>query len=247
MDLDKLYHENKGLVWKWARQYAGICADRADVDVEDLAQAGFIGMLDAVETYDPERGAWSAWASYYIRTAMLDVLGFRSNKNTYTVIAADGTEIRRHHVCISLDAPAYGDDDCDVSLMETTADDSIPDVHESLFASEDARMIRAAVADLEKTEVRQAATEHYLRGKPLATIALERGITPRDVQNMCRRAIRKLSVDRRIRAIYNERRLDAETRFTAHKGIKGFWNSRSSIVEDAVIWREENRARNGMA
>lgn len=63
------------------------------------------------------------------------------------------------------------------------------------------------------------------------------------VQRLRRSALNQLVRDKRIRQIHRERCLDRETRFHAHKGVKAFWSSRSSVVEDAVLWRESQRER----
>lgn len=48
--------------------------------------------------------------------------------------------------------------------------------------------------------------------------------------------IRDLRKDKRIRLLA----LDQETRFHAHKGVQAFYTTGSSVVEDAVIWRDEH-------
>ena len=48
--------DNVRLLWYLARKYAPACAlDRA-VDVDDLVQAGFFGLIRAKETFDESRG-----------------------------------------------------------------------------------------------------------------------------------------------------------------------------------------------
>lgn len=54
-------------------------------------------------------------------------------------------------------------------------------------------------------------------------------------------------MDKRIRQIHRERCIDQETSFLAHKGVKAFWSSHSSVVEDAVLWRENQRERTAKA
>ena len=142
--MEKLYCDNRGLLWHWARRYAGLCENRADTDVDDLVQAGFIGLVEAKKTHDPQQGSWGVWASFYIRNRMLDALGIRGRKWYYFVTLPDGTLEKRRFRVASLDAPAYGDDD-PTALMETLADERVPAVDETLIADDEARIVREAV------------------------------------------------------------------------------------------------------
>lgn len=240
--MDVLLNENIALVWHWVRRYAALCRNRPDVDPEDLFQAGFLGMMRAAETYDPERGAWSTWASISIRAAILAAL----HGQTYTAYI-DGKPVRKRYALQSLDAPAYADEDSDASLLETLPDESIPDFDEALLQEEDARRVREAVSDLRDPNQRTIVTEYDLRGKRQAEIAQMLGLSVPQVQRLRRSALNQLVRDKRIRQIHRERCLDRETRFLAHKGVKAFWSSRSSVVEDAVLWRESQRERTAKA
>ena len=242
MDKEKLYREHKGLVWKWVRRYSGLCKNRADVDIDDLFQAGFMGMCNAVDTYKPECGAWSAWASFYIRKAIRIELGMETRKGTY-VVFADGEPVRKRYVVQSLDAPAYASEDCNISLSETIADDSIPDADEALLIDSDAQMVRDAVAAIKKPDVRSAIAARYFDGKTLSAIATEHGVTYQRIRQRCSEALRLLAKDKRIREIYRERFIDEDTRFIARKGVYAFFSSGSSSVEDQVIRRDAQRHR----
>ena len=78
---EKLYEENKGLLRMMARRYARVCAlDRA-VSVEDLMQAGFVGLMRAAATFDPEAGkSWAGWARWHIRMEFESALGLRHGR-----------------------------------------------------------------------------------------------------------------------------------------------------------------------
>lgn len=74
--LDELCRANRGLIYTIVRDYravyAGECSNReAITTAEDIAQHGYIGLIDAAKAYDPERGAsFSTAASVYIRRAI---------------------------------------------------------------------------------------------------------------------------------------------------------------------------------
>lgn len=55
---------------------------RAVIDYEDLLQCGCIGLLDALEKFDPSRSVpFGVWARYRIRGAILDALEAASSGN----------------------------------------------------------------------------------------------------------------------------------------------------------------------
>lgn len=215
--------ESRGLVLYWAKRYAPLLQGRAAVDFDDLTQAGFLGLLEAAQTFDSSKGAWSAWASLYIRKAMLEALGLRGRKPEPFVL--------------SLDAPAYTDDGepSEVTLLETLADPANPDIDGLLLEDEIVKTVRAAVDDLPEDQ-RDVIRLHDLEGFTLKQCGERLNLPPgRPAQYVRRDAIKKLVKDKRLRSLA----LDPETRFYAHKGVQAFFSSGSSVVEDAVIRREE--------
>lgn len=208
--------EGRGLVLYWAKRYAPLLQGRAAVDFDDLTQAGFLGLLEAAQTFDGSKGAWSTWASVYIRRAMLNALGVRRNAPEM----------------LSLDAPAYAGEDCDVSLADTIPDDSLPDPDARLLQDELSQTVRQAVRRLPEDQ-RRVAQLHGLQGRSFATCDRLLGLNPGKALTIGRKAYKTLHGQLRS--------LDEQTRFHAHKGVQAFHSSGSSVVEDAVIWREEQR------
>jgi len=61
----ELFRANRGLLHKFARRYARI--DTA-VGIDDLMQAGYMGLVEAERTFDASKGkSWAGWAAFYIR------------------------------------------------------------------------------------------------------------------------------------------------------------------------------------
>jgi RNA polymerase sigma factor FliA len=70
---DKLLNEHLGLVRHVARQLSRTLA--VDIDFDELVSCGTIGLMNAVQTFDPGRGlAFSTFAAPRIRGAILDEL-----------------------------------------------------------------------------------------------------------------------------------------------------------------------------
>lgn len=97
--------DHTGLVATFAKRYFPLC-DRAS-DMDDLMQAGHIGVMLAEATWNADKGAFSTWAAFYIQREMQDAIGLR------------GTKSKAQREAVSLDAP-LGEDE------EGTLQDVIP-------------------------------------------------------------------------------------------------------------------------
>jgi DNA-directed RNA polymerase specialized sigma subunit len=73
----ELYKANRGLLHRLARRYAAI--DTA-ADIEDLMQAGYLGLVEAERTYGADEGTWYAWAALHVRRAMREAVGIGSTR-----------------------------------------------------------------------------------------------------------------------------------------------------------------------
>ena len=96
------------------------------------------------------------------------------------------------------------------------------------------RTVRESVDALK--EGREIVQRTRLGGETLGQTAHDMGIAYRQAAALRRRAEKALRRDRRLRAL-----VDEQTRFHAHKGVKAFLSDHTSVVEAAVIWREDHR------
>ena len=222
--LEKLYMDNRGLIGMWIRHYTFLWKDNPVCDADDLMQAGFLGLVAAARTFDPDAGSWSGWASYHIRTAILDTLGMR----------------RKHARTVSLDAPLGDDPDGD-TLSDLIPDESIIPDDERLLIREIVETVRAAVDALPE-DIAPVIRAVELQGLTRAETARRMGVPQSTVRKLHGHGLRDLRRNRSIRALSD---LDQETRFHAHKGVSSFQRDWTSTVEEAVIWREEQRAKHG--
>lgn len=61
----KLWQQNRGFIAKLARKYL------AGAEMEDLEQEGYIGLHEAVQHYDPDRGmSFISYAAFWIKRRM---------------------------------------------------------------------------------------------------------------------------------------------------------------------------------
>jgi RNA polymerase sigma-B factor len=87
---NRLVNLNLGLVRKVAHRLAHQCAE----PYEDLEQCGFMGLITAIERFDPAQGyAFSSFAVPYIRGEILHFL--RDRANTVRIPSRDGEKARQ--------------------------------------------------------------------------------------------------------------------------------------------------------
>ena len=105
--MEQLWDQVKRFVYWKAR--AVYISPGAGYTLEDLEQSGYLALAPAVETYDPERGAFLTWLSYYLKKEFAAAGGAR------------GTKKRPLNVAVSLDAPLSLDDVDDGTLHDIVA------------------------------------------------------------------------------------------------------------------------------
>jgi RNA polymerase sigma factor (sigma-70 family) len=59
--------DHQGLVWMVVKRYLKVIQDTDCLESADLMQAGNLGMMRAIESFDPVKGKWSTFAVTWIR------------------------------------------------------------------------------------------------------------------------------------------------------------------------------------
>ncbi len=219
--LTDLYKQNYGLIYKLARRYVDL--DNA-VTIDDLTQAGFLGLYVAVDAWEPARGAWSTVAYLHVWKAMREAVGLSGRKRTLAR-------------AVSLDEPLLGDEGGATTRLDMLADESLAAADASLLADEQSAALMEAVARLAPDEC-EAIRLHELEGLSYARVGVCMGVGVQRARALQARAIRNLHKDAEL-----ERALDMETRFHGHKGVRAFLSDWTSATEGAALWRIEHRAR----
>ncbi len=226
---DAVVRQYRNLVYKIATGYQGILSMVRTVDINDLTQEGFIGLLDAQKSYHPDKGSFTRWSAYYIRGAMRKALGIGNDGNlppdTFT---------------LSLDAPISEDED--ISLMETVKDPNSPIPEEVVTEAEERETISSAVRDavqhMKSEKQREAIQRIWIEEQDRNKAAEEMGISYKALTALDKAGRTSLSRNPRLQEIYMP---DFKV------GVNSFRSTWTSAVEKAVIWLEEheNRTRNG--
>ncbi len=165
----------------------------AGVDTDDLISCGVLGLAEAFDRYDPERGvAFEAYAIPRVKGAIID--GIR---------AADWVPRKARQrarmtgepvvmlVSIDADRPFGNGDDGDHSSADRLADERGIEPGAGLFAAEDRRELMGALNRLPERE-RMIVSLHYFERVQLQVIAKSLGVTESRVSQLHTRALRML-------------------------------------------------------
>ena len=222
LNMTQVCQANRGLVYHFAQKYVGMCKRDRAADVEDLAQAGYIGLINAMRDYDNSKGTFSHWAGLHIRKEIREALGIRSTRKRADLYA------------VSLDA-RIGDSDDTFTLGDTLADETAdtPGVieHDELVDA-----VREQVDKLPEMP-RVVVQRHDLIGESLSDIAQEKGVPYHEVTADRRRAFKQLK--KALQPLAKAHGLDQCTRWYRHVGVNEYHSTWLSSTEMLVYWREE--------
>lgn len=117
-------------------------ANRSRVEFDDLYQAGFLAVMEAVRTFDRKRGVkFVTWLGYPLHKAFQDVLGIRTERQRRDPLRN----------AVSLDAPVQEDE---ISLRDMVQDprDDISDAEHRIFLEQLRTALQQALHTLPKEQ-----------------------------------------------------------------------------------------------
>jgi RNA polymerase sigma factor (sigma-70 family) len=211
-----LWNAVRGLVCTWANRRTAKVSD-----ADDLIQAGFLALINAVAGYNPEKGDFITILRFHIRTQFNEASGLRGTKRRPEINAA------------SLDAPLG--DGTETTLLDTLADPA-SDFADGVIEQESIWQDYAALmTEIDKLPdyLRLALMLTCRNGLTYKTAAGIMGVTPEQVRWYRTKAIEKIrssEVGQQIRRDrYPPRRV----------GLYEFKTTRTSEVEKHLLWLEE--------
>lgn len=218
---DDLIRQYAPLVRRIAQRYSYMHEMDPSIDLDDLVQYGYMGLIEAAETYQDDKDAsFFTWAFWCIRRSIQS--GVRPSAK------------KAHRDTISLDAPVSASEPEDGSMIDNLQDLSLKDLGD-LAADDDLHhAVMAALDDLPTSE-KDAIRWKYLSGLPAGEALRTSGMTQAEYSSNIRKGIRKLQNYRYRLQHY----IDENTRYFQHVGVETFIRTRTSSVESAVLWRAE--------
>lgn len=207
------------------RYYKNGCAERPDIDREDLVQVGYFALNDAVKAYNPDNEyKFLTYLSAHCRNRFNEFAGIRSaSQRTNPVRIA----IRNAG---SLYAPILSEDE-ELSLLDIIPDPHayIEDKEQSLYYEQAHKAIEESMQCLPEADV---IREEYWNGKTIQQIAEETNVQPEEIRRMKQKCIKKM---RRAKVLqpYKEDIIN----YYFHIGINSFQRTGVSSVEHLVMQR----------
>lgn len=229
VNMAEVCEQNSGLVYHIAKRYMAACQNDRATDIEDLAQAGYIGLIEATRTYDDSKGAFSTWAVLYIQKEMRGALGLRTCR------------VHAEHGALSLDATLLEGEE--ITLADTIA--SPCNTEEGFDQDELVQAVRATVDALPDGQ-RELVRGHDLQGLSIAAAGRRIGLTSSAAQNTYRKGRDRLHRDTCLRALAEAHHLDQRTEWHRHVTLSGYRRTWTSSTEALVFWREEQQRRGGL-
>lgn len=220
-----------GTLWeqveKFIRRQANQRPDHGAVDREDLCQSGYLALVAAVDSYDPEREtSFVGWLALHLKTAFNEAQNYRTWRQRLDPM----------HQADSLSRPL---DDEGGELLDVVADpyglQGLQEAEDRMWQEELAAALEKALRGLPEAES-ETLRRRYYQGQTLAQCAAEMGVWPecvRQRENKGLRALRKPKNSLVLRQFIEER-----TPYYLHVGATRFNTTRTSAVEEIVFWRE---------
>lgn len=160
-------------------------------DFEDLLQEGYIGMLEAVKYYNPDKEYnFITYLNTTLKTAFATAAGIRLSKDKNNPL----------NRAVSFYEPITKDED--LLLIDTVADPGADESYAAIELTDTQRIVSEAVSTLPEPQ-RSIVKLHY-SGMPLNKVAEKIGIS-RDVANRLKsKALQKLRANKELRRLYGE-------------------------------------------
>lgn len=229
--MGELWEQVDGLVkWKAKQVVAALCG-RCGVDFDDLYQSGYPALVAAVESYEPERGAFSSWFLYHLKNAFSEATGCRTKSGRNEPL----------NNSISLDTPLSDDSDSD-TMMEVVADPNgqrpTQSVEEAIFHQQLRDALDASLSAIPEQSAEILRLRYY-HGLTLAEVGDIRGTGVeriRQMESKALRQIRKPSIACHLRPFY-------DFDFYCGTGLGAYQHTGMSIQERYLMIDEERRER----
>ncbi len=133
-------------LWGMCRRYAMQQATRwlrafesGGVELDDLEQSAFIGLLKAVQTWKPKSGAFSTWYTIQLKAVFVEAYGMRTKRTRED-------PLNKFH--LSLDTPLDENEDGSFTIADVLPDEAAEEAFEDVEQRDFQQAVQAALAQL---------------------------------------------------------------------------------------------------
>ena len=223
--MDRLLEQNRGFIYQVARRYLPVAIRNRGMDLEDLAQAACIGMIEAVPAWNPERGAYLTVAIYYMTCSIRQELGISTTKQRF----------ENNEPPMLLSTPAGEDENSD-TLLDLVQNTTAKDPQRAAEHADMQRIVCRAVEDLPDKQ-RDVVRAYYLDGRSMADLSALIGCNPEKAEQTKRIGIKALRRNKQLRLLW----MEYEAAAFATRTYSSWKNTHTSAVEAGAMRREQLR------
>lgn len=152
-------------LWGMCRRYAMQQATRwlrafessGGVELDDLEQSAFIGLLKAVQTWKPESGAFSTWYTIQLKAVFVEAYGMRTKRTRED-------PLNKYH--LSLDTPLDENEDGSFTIADVLPDERAEAEFEDIEQRDFQQAVQAALAQLPNAQREAIIGEFWFGRKP---------------------------------------------------------------------------------
>lgn len=196
--LPELWEQVERFVALQARRRYLLSDGLGGVEVEDLYQSGYIALVAAADSYDPETGrSFISWHALALKTAFAEAGGYRSRKQARDPLHRAG----------SLDAPIGGDEDNGTLVdlqADPTAAQALQDVEDSIYLEQLHNALEKALNELPDQQS-DTLRRRFYQNQSLKEIAASEGVYGSTVHQWQEKGLRALHRRRELRQFVEER------------------------------------------
>lgn len=138
---------------RWLRAFEG----SGGVELDDLKQSAFIGLLKAVQTWKPESGAFSTWYTIQLKAVFVEAYGMRTKRTRED-------PLNKYH--LSLDTPLDENEDGSFTIADVLPDEAAEEAFEDVEQRDFQQAVQAALAQLTDAQRDAIISEFWLGQKP---------------------------------------------------------------------------------
>ena len=138
---------------RWLRAFEG----SGGVELDDLEQSAFIGLLKAVQTWKPESGAFSTWYTIQLKAVFVEAYGMRTKRTRED-------PLNKYH--LSLDTPLDENEDGSFTIADVLPDEAAEEAFEDIEQRDFRQAVQAALAQLTDAQRDAIISEFWLGQKP---------------------------------------------------------------------------------
>lgn len=224
--MEQLWIGVEKLVRREANRVSGATGGKCGVDSDDLYQCGYLAMVAAVETFNPENGSFANWLILYLKTAFAEATGRRTTKDRMEPL----------NNSVSLDKP-LGDEADGASFVDLVPDPAaaatMDSIEDKLWRDQLHEAMEGVLAELPEEQSAVLRCRYY-EGQTLAAAAEKLETTAEEVRKLEKISLKELRHPRlakRIRPFY-------DFDYYGGAGLGAFKSSGMSIQERYLIRME---------